>query len=213
MAAHPHSAFVYGGHSLISEDGHPLCCDIVRPINGDAHLAFLRQNLAGSPVTLLFRRDCLLAVNGFNKSLRRCEDYDLYLRLVWKYPIASYPTIVAEYRKHDQAVSNDYVGMLKEALLVLDLDEARITTEAHRAARREGRTFYKSHYVSRMLDDASARWHERHNLGVLARDLIEAARWSPYLTMRTLLGFLGRRVGKVLPHPIAQLFQLLRCRP
>ena len=187
--------------------------DIVRPINGDAHLAFLRQNLAGSPMTVLFRRDCLLAVNGFDETLRRCEDYDLYLRLARKYPIASYPTIVAEYRKHGQDMSNDYVGMLKEALLVLDLDEARIAyrSSSRRSCERVER-IYEPLCLSN-VDAASVRWRARHNIGILVRDLIQAARWSPYLTMRTLLGFLGRRVGKVLPHPIAQLFQLLRCRP
>jgi glycosyltransferase involved in cell wall biosynthesis len=196
MATHPDCAFVYGGHRLISEDGHSLWCDIVRPIEGDGHLALLRRNLAGSPVAVLFRRDCLLAVNGFDESLRRCEDYDLYLRLASKYPIASYPTIVAEYRKHDQATSTDHVGMLKEALLVLDLDEARFTTEAHRAARREGRAHYRSHYVARILDGSAARWRAGRNIRILVRDLAQAARWSPGLTVRTLLGSVARRAAK-----------------
>jgi glycosyltransferase involved in cell wall biosynthesis len=67
MAAHPDCAFVYGGHRLISEDGRPLW-DSVRPIVGDTYLAFLRLNLAGPPMTALFRRDCLSAVDGFDES-------------------------------------------------------------------------------------------------------------------------------------------------
>ena len=198
MASHPDCAFVYGGHRLISEDGQSLWTDILRPISGDSHLALLRRNLVGSPMTALFRRDCLLAVSGFDEALRGCEDYDLYLRLAQKYHIASHNAIIAEYRKHSQAISNNYVGMLREALLVLDLDEARTTSETHRAARREGRAHYKSHYVSRMLAEASTRWRARHDIVILTRELIEAARWAPGLTARLLLRSFQRRAGKIL---------------
>ena len=68
-------------------------------------------------MAVLFRRDCLLALQGFDEALRRCEDHDLYLRVAQRYPIACHQTIIAEYRKHDQAMSNDYVEMLKVGLL------------------------------------------------------------------------------------------------
>jgi glycosyltransferase involved in cell wall biosynthesis len=214
IAGCPDCAFVYGGHRRISVDGHPLGPDVVRPIKGDAHLAFLRLNLAGPPMTVLFRRDCLLAVNGFDETLRHCEDYDVYLRLAQRYPIASHPTLVAEHRMHGQAASNDYVKMLKGGLLVLDLNKARIATDPiGRAAIQEGRTNIRSYYVPRMIDAASASWRARHDIGILARDLIQAARWSPYLTTRALLGFLGRRASKVLPHLIVQWIQRIWSRP
>jgi glycosyltransferase involved in cell wall biosynthesis len=199
IASHPDCAFVYGGHRLISEDGRLLWPDILRPIKGDAYHALLRGNLVGSPMTALFRRDCLLAVNGFDETLRVCEDYDLYLRLAERYPIASHSAIVAEYRKHGQNTSNDYVAMLKGVLLVLDVNEARSATDpAGRAAAREGRTKMRRNYVSRMLDAAWTDWHAHRDIGILGRDLIQAARWAPGLTMRALVGRFGCRAGKAL---------------
>jgi glycosyltransferase involved in cell wall biosynthesis len=199
MAIHPECAFVYGAHRVISEDGRFLWGFIVRPIEGDVHLAFLRRNLVGgSPLTALFRRDCLMAVNGFDESLRKCEDYDLYLRLAGKYPIVAYRTIIGEYRKHGQNTTNDYLAMLKGALLVLDLDQARITSKAHRAARREGRAHFRSYYVSWMLKETSARWRARRDIAALVTDLAQAAHWAPYFTICTLGNRLGRRARKVL---------------
>src|SRR6202050_4094299 len=89
-------------------------------------------------------------------------------------------------------MSNDFVEMLKEILLILDLDEARVATDVHGAALREGRAHYRNFYVSRMLGAASGRWRARHDIRILARDLIQAARWSPLLVMGTLLRGLGR---------------------
>ena len=203
ITSRPDCAFVYGGHRLISEEGHFLLSDIVRPINGDAHHALARSNRVGPPAAALYRRNCLIAVNGFDEALRRCQDYDLYLRMAQRYPIASHSTVVAEYRKHGQAMSNDFVEMLKEVLLVLDLDEGRNATDAlGRAALREGRAHYRNFYVSRMLDAAFVRWRMRHDIGILVRDMIQAARWSPFFAARRLLNGLGRRARKVLPRPV-----------
>jgi hypothetical protein len=171
------------------------------PIPENAYLALLRRNLIGAIMTVLFRRDCLLAVNGFDEALRRCEDYDIYLRITERYPIASHPTIVAEYRMHDQAMSNDHLEMLKVGLHLFN----RETWDpmAH-AALREGRTFLRNFYVSRMLDAASARWRARHDIGILAKDMIQAARWSPAFTMRTLVRALTRRASRLLPRSVTE---------
>lgn len=213
IAGHPNWAFVYGGHRRISEDGRALGPDSFSPINGDAYLTFARTNLVGPPATVLYRRDCLAVVNGFDETLRRCQDHDIYLRMAQRYPIASHPTIVAEYRKHGQAMSNDHVEMLKEVLLVLDLDEARTSAEPHRAALREGRTYYRNLYTSRMLGAASVRWRANHSIGILGRDLIQAIRWSPYHTIRSLLRPFARRASQLLPRSAVEWIQRTRGRP
>src|SRR5262249_49784856 len=157
-------------------------------INEPASVGFLRHHIFDGLMTALFRRDCLLAVGGFDETLRVFEDRDLYLRLAQRYPVANHSAIVAEYRWHGQNMSNDYVAMLKGGLLVLDLNVARIATDpAGRVAAREGRAGARRYYVSLMLAAASARWHARHDIGILVRDLIQAARWSPLLTIRSLL--------------------------
>jgi len=202
IADHPDCAFVYGGCNCIAENGHSWSC-IPKPTNEHASVALLRQGIDGI-MTVLFRHDCLSAVNGFDETLQTFEDRDIYLRLAQRYPIASHSTIVADYRKHSQATSTNYVKMLKGGLLVLDLNEARIAPGPARTAAREARAEMRRYYVSGMLNAASEQWHARHDIGILARDLIQATRWSPSVTIRLLLSALDRRASRFLRSVSAQ---------
>jgi len=195
IAQQPDCGFVYGALRLISENGHPIGSNLFTPINGEAHLAFLRQNLISMPAAALYRRDCLLAVKGWDESMRRCEDHDIYLRMARRYPIVSHPNLVAEYRQHSENTSQNHVEQLKAALRLLDLHEAHITIAAPtRVALRIGRANKRKLYVSRMLESARASWQIRRDVGGLIRDVIQAARWSPRVTMYTLIRVFGRSI-------------------
>ena len=205
FALRPNCAFVYGGYRRISETGKPLGPDIFIPMDGDAHLTLLRFNIIQMHAAVLYRRDCLLAVNGFDDSLRRLEDHDIYLRITQKYPVASHPTIIAEYRKHGLNMSENYVEQLRTALQVLDRHELRISADPVAcAALRKGRTNKRAHYVAAMLGAALVRWRERHNIAILVRDVIEAARWSPRATIRTLFRSVGHRAVKIMPGAVVR---------
>lgn len=213
FALRPDSAFVYGGYRRISEKGNLLGSDIFTPMVGDAHLTLLRFNIIQMHATVLYRRVCLLAVDGFDENLRRLEDHDIYLRIAQRYSVASHPAIVAEYRKHDQNMSDDYAEQLRTALYVLDRHELRLGTDSvARAAWRDGRTNKQAHYVSAMLAMALARWRERHNIGVFLKDVGRAGVWSPRATMRVLFLSCGRRIKKMLPRAAIRLIERKRGR-
>jgi glycosyltransferase involved in cell wall biosynthesis len=214
FVARPECAFVYGGYRYISENGQPIGPDCFKPINGDAHLALLHANQIVMHATVLYRRECLLAINGFDEAWRCGEDYDVYLRIVQKHPIASHPEIIAEYRRHGKNVSAAYFRMLKSVLGVLDQHEVRINSDlVARAALQEGKINRRRHYVSETLATAHSRWNEHHDTGALVRDYVEAARWDPILTLRTLLGPIGRRASKVLPRVVVRSMEKIRGRP
>ena len=215
IAARPDCALVYGGHRITTGEGRPLRPDSFHPIIGDAHLALLRENnKIVSIASVLFRRDCLLAVNGFDETLRRCEDYDLFLRITYRHPITGHPSVVTEYRRHGENMSNNYVAQLQVVLEILDRHEQRIAVDAPtRLALQQGRAHTRSVYVYLMLEAALDRWRKQHDTGVLLRDLLEAARYSPSSVIRKPLGHLARRVMRVLPRPIVRSIQRLRGRP
>jgi hypothetical protein len=199
VAGRPDCAFVYGGYRFISENGHRIGSDCFSPIEGDAHLSILRRNLLGPPATGLYRRDFLLELNGFDETLQGPEDFDLYLRITQRYPIASHPEIVAEYRRHGQNTTNNHLKQLKAVLGVLDLHEARIAVDsATQAALEEGRTGRRVYYVSQMFVATAIRWRARHEIGSLVRDISRAARWSPAVTTRILAGSLANRIKEPL---------------
>jgi len=194
----PDCAFVYGAHRRISENGNPFGLNDYGPVGDDAHLAFSYRNLVGVPSSIMFRRDCLLAVGGFDETLRRLEDHDIYLRMAQRYPIASHPNIVSEYRKHRQNLSGNSVEQLRVALEVLDRHAVRVGSDQRiLAALRRGRKIKREYYVSQMLASAVIRWRLRHSVVILIRDVALAARWSP----RVLIRILSRRAAKALSFP------------
>src|SRR5258707_9317884 len=98
FAQRPEAAMVYGGHRRIQADGKPLSVDLFQPLGEDPYADLLTGNRIGMHATALYRREVLLTLGGFDEDLRRCEDYDLYLRLARSHRIASHPEIIAEYR-------------------------------------------------------------------------------------------------------------------
>ncbi len=161
--------------------------------------------------TVLYRRDRLVEVGGFDRTLRRCEDYDIYLRMARRYPIAGYADVVAAYRLHDSNMSNDHRGMLAAALDVHARHRPpRTADEPTRRAWVEGRRAWRGHYAARM---ATARHRSRRAGATLGRSLPMLARLaavSPRLMMRQM--FLGarRRIADVLPRAVrARLPRLL----
>jgi glycosyltransferase involved in cell wall biosynthesis len=118
FARRPEAAMVYGGHRRIQADGKPLGPDRLQAVGEDPYADLLTGNFIGMHATVLYRRDVLLALGGFDEGLRRCEDYDLYLRLARSHPIAAHSEIIAEYRWHGHNMSSDTQEMLRTALAV-----------------------------------------------------------------------------------------------
>lgn len=211
----PECALVYGGHRLTSVDGRPISPDSFHPIVGNAHLALLRENnRIVSIASVLFRRDHLLAENGFDETLRGCEDYDLLLRLTYRHPIVGYPEVVTEYRQHDKQRSNNHAAQLETALGVLDRHEGRILLDAPtRKALRNGRAFIRNYYVDQMLSTALDRWRKQHDGRALFGDVLEALRFSPICVVRKSVSALARRAFGALPSQMKHWIRQLRGRP
>ena len=118
--SNPEAAMVYGGHHRIGPDGQRIGDDIYKPLGADPRASLLTFNLIGMHATALFRRDCLIALGGYDEQLRRGEDYDVYLRLAQQYSIASHRQIIAEYRWHGSNMSGNTAQMLETILSIHD---------------------------------------------------------------------------------------------
>src|SRR5262249_43770599 len=89
LAEKPHGAFDYGAYEICS--GRDVTPVAFNPAPRDSFASFLRENLIGMHATVLYRRGPLEIVGGFREALGACEDYDLYLRLAQRFPIACGP--------------------------------------------------------------------------------------------------------------------------
>ncbi|WP_099067602.1 glycosyltransferase [Nostoc linckia] len=69
-------------------------------------------------LTVVVRQDCLNQVGLFDKTVTPCEDYDLWLRVIEKFPIYFLNQPLARYRESPSSLSQDREQMLTSHLRV-----------------------------------------------------------------------------------------------
>jgi SAM-dependent methyltransferase len=118
------------------------------PIGEDPYETLLRGNCIGMHATVMYRRDLLEEAGGFDPGLPACEDYELYLRLARRHPVASGGERIAEYRRHAGGMSRDAPLMLRTVLAVLRRQKPFVKGNARlEAAYRAGIRGWKDHYA------------------------------------------------------------------
>jgi glycosyltransferase involved in cell wall biosynthesis len=72
---------------------------------GERNFANLfRGNFIGT-LTALLRRDCWEIVGGFDETLIRGSDYDLWLKVAQRWQLCRIPQVLANYRRHDNSLT------------------------------------------------------------------------------------------------------------
>jgi glycosyltransferase involved in cell wall biosynthesis/SAM-dependent methyltransferase len=194
----PACGFVYGGHVYIDGVGSEIG-ERYEPPGNEPYLKLLRGNFIAMHGVVMYRREKLLEVGGFDESLRRCEDYDVYLRMTRRFPIAGYADRVAEYRLHGANLSANHTAMLRSALDVHRRYLPERQEVRARAAWREGRRSWRRCYAEEM---AAARYRYRQSGGSLVRSvptLLATARACPLLAWREASRGVRRRAAALLP--------------
>lgn len=203
LARHPGAALVYGAYRLIDGDDQPFGHTHYTAVGTDPYRDLLAGNVIGMHATVLYDRAQLSALGGFDVTLRRCEDYDVYLRLArTAAPIASHPTLVADYRWHGANMSGDHRRMLRTVLAVHDrqAEHARLRPDTA-AAWDLGRRNWRRYYADTMLE--SARRRQVAGGGVLpalvaaGHSLRAAPRALPSRTYRASRRRLASRLGHI----------------
>jgi glycosyltransferase involved in cell wall biosynthesis len=174
-AAHPEAAFVAGRHVVVRTEG-----SVERPwpafAGDDLYTELLRLNFIACTDAVLFRREPLRDAGGFDRRLRSCEDYDVFLRLARRHPVALHDEIVAEYRVRSDCKSSDPRRMYRAVMAVLARQREHVRGDVGRAAAlREGRRFYSRFYGRPMMAKALARLRRREALVGPLRDFAAVA--------------------------------------
>jgi len=99
----PSHGMVYSDGYKINEHGVIIgrYFDGVKCYRGQCFEEFFKSGLAPTPSEVLFRRESLEAVHGFDAKLDICEDYDLYLKLAWHCSVEYIPEPLIQYRIHE----------------------------------------------------------------------------------------------------------------
>lgn len=191
----PDAALVYGGHRCITADGRPLGSERFDPVGSRPFLDLLRGNVIGMHASVLYRTDLLKEAGGFDSSLRRCEDYDLYLRLSRSHPVGCHPAIITEYRWHERNMSHDIGRMLETVLRVHARHRDDGDAEVRRAWK-EGRHNWRKYYAEELaLSDRAPSLLLALSQGVLLASPRSALRAITRKGLRAGRG-LARRLGR-----------------
>lgn len=132
---------VYSWFNTIDEQGRILSGAYRPTEKGDVLRRMLRGNLIGNASTPLMRRDAVLAVGGYDPSLRDrraqgCEDLLLYFRLAEQGRFGLVPEALVGYRWTAENMSSDGLQMMRSWALVAD--EMRSRHPDHEADIRAG---------------------------------------------------------------------------
>ena len=201
FAAAPQCALVFGAHRRIDEGGQPLGGIVYQPVGPQPYLDLLRGNAIGMHATVMYDRARLIELGGFDPALKRCEDYDVYLRMTRSAPLSSHPNPVAEYRWHGSNMSSNHREMLSWVLRVHAREkQAALALEASAKAWRHGRWVWRNYYADQILGATRKRWTEEHSIGRAVHGVLEAVSASPSTTLRALVRAARRRLGR---HPPA----------
>lgn len=212
LASKPESALVYGGYRCTDTNWRPIGPDNYIPVQ-DGYVDFLRGNLIGMHGTVLYSRKHLLEIGGFDPSLRRCEDYDVYLRMARAYPVTSHASIIAEYRIHGSNMSANPREMLQWALKVLDRQrQLAFNTGGGAEAWRSGRRSWREYYGETSLVRAQEAWC-RGEKRTAAREFVGSVLISPHYVKQEIMKAAREYLRKALPPRVVRGLRNLWPKP
>ncbi|WP_447980386.1 glycosyltransferase family A protein [Candidatus Nitrospira bockiana] len=190
---HPDAAFVCGSFRYFGAETGRRSYHYCEP-TPDHYATFLRFNFIGAIHSVMFKRKALLAAGGFSPELRASEDYDLYLRLVSRYPMHCHHQLVAEYRQYAQQMSGRPDLMLETTMSVLRRQRAHIKNRpAYLEAYRDGVRRMRADYGER------AAWQ--------LATLVRAGQWQRAAqSLRVLLRWYPSSLPMLLKHKLARLY-------
>jgi glycosyltransferase involved in cell wall biosynthesis len=191
LAAVPEAAFAAGmprdigrGGTVIREARQPL-------ITRDHYLKLLEECFIWSGSSLVYRRQALDAVGGFNEGRVAADDYELYLKLSRAFPVVCHGEVVTEYRRHGANTTRNAGLVLSSQIQVLNGQRRGLRGREEKAARRLGIRNTRAQQGEALVERiANAR--RRGEWGAVFGNLGTLVRWDPGALLRHRRRGVGR---------------------
>jgi glycosyltransferase involved in cell wall biosynthesis len=119
LTTNPECAFVYGHVRLIDTEGALLPTPPQSCVDADQYVTLLAQNYIWTTGAVMYRREILDTVGGFDALVNASADLDLNVRITRTRPIRCLNKVVLEYRVHETNMSKDSTVMLRSSMAVL----------------------------------------------------------------------------------------------
>jgi glycosyltransferase involved in cell wall biosynthesis len=161
LEAHPGCAFVSGICRKITADGSIVPGWEQFRVRGDPYLELLRSCPVYVPA-VMYRRSVFDAVGGFDTSYKAAEDYDLYYRILERYPVYCHDTLVAEIRRHGANMTRDRTLMLKYNMAALRSQRKRVKADVrYKDAYKAGERLWRDWHGAPVVNQVRTHLRER----------------------------------------------------
>jgi glycosyltransferase involved in cell wall biosynthesis len=114
MDRHRELSMVYTGYFLITQN-----TGRIKEVNSprkrqDLAKCLLRENVIGTTSTVMIRRACLTSGNiKFDETLRSCQDWDVYLKIISDYQIDCISEPLARHYEHNERITERYADVIQ----------------------------------------------------------------------------------------------------
>ncbi len=165
----------------------------------NAFARLLRYNIV--PGNVLMRRTCFDKAGGYDEELRRCEDWDLWIRIARLYPIGCIPEVMLRKRIHGRNLTGNARAMAVDGIRVQEKVLRRFPEDVSKAGVDLRRILAESHFGLGYLDwDAGDLRGARQSFGRSLRavwTLRVALYWLGTWLPRRLVGSLRRLLSRI----------------
>src|SRR5215204_3595182 len=160
LEAHPRCAFVSGICRKITADGSIVPGWEQFRVRDDPYLELLRSCPIYVPA-VMYRRSVFDTVGDFDTSYRAAEDYDLYYRILERFPVYCHNTLVAEIRRHEANMTRDRTLMLKYNMAALRSQRKRVKEDArYKDAYKAGERLWRDWHGAPVANQVRAHLRE-----------------------------------------------------
>lgn len=120
LTQHPQYDGVYCGYQFVDDDGFALPQIENRVIASDKLYKAMWGGNFWVPESVLMRRGCYETAGPYDQTLKACEDWDVWLRILEKHPIAGVADVLIRHRVLPGSMSSDPIRMLVNRIKVTE---------------------------------------------------------------------------------------------
>ena len=202
LAEHPEAGFVVGDIDHMALDGSYAGSPRWPLLESNQYQELLRVKHVANTIAVMFRREVLEQLEGFNPACSPAEDYELLLRAARLFPSRHHRNVVAQYRRHPETLSRKGTLMLPAINRVMRLQREQVKGDrVLLAAWRQGDTYWKDHFGAAAVRELLG-YLRRRQLSGAARTVIALIRFVgfrifalPWKRRRRLLELFRQRAG------------------
>lgn len=151
LKQNPLAALVSGGHIFYYQPEEKKW-EIFKEVELDHYKQMLMGNYIGMPSVVMYQRWTAVEF-PFNTSLKNCEDYEQYFRILRKHPVIHHTGLIAVYRNHGNNKSGNIPVQLETALMVLEKQEPFLKNEDEKESWKTGIHWLKEYYCKKLLEN------------------------------------------------------------